>query len=151
MHPLDGVHDGGLADAVAVADLHVVGELGHRDFGGRAAEVEQQLHPLFRQRQAAIEGLLQEGQLLAVAEQRGADDLAVADHDRFEDPPLRLGEDDVLIGVALGFGQPHRCYLDAGDLELGGGTGTEVAACGLLPVITSASTTACSQSGATRP
>ena len=115
-----------LADTVAVADLGVVGHLGDADLLRGTAQVEQQLDPCLRQRQSAIEGLLQEGDLLAVAEQGRADHLAVPDHHRLVDPAAGLGEDDVLVGLPLGLGDAHRGDLDAGHLQLGGRPGAEV-------------------------
>ena len=49
-----------LADAVAVAHLRVVGQLGHADLDVGGADVEHQRHPFVRQRQPAVERLHQE-------------------------------------------------------------------------------------------
>ena len=73
-------------DAVAVADLRVVGQSRPTpDLVAGPAEVEQQLDPLLGQRQPAVERLGQERDLADVAEQRGADQLAVADDDGLVD------------------------------------------------------------------
>ena len=112
---------GALGDAVAVADLGVVGEFGDADLGRRGAEVEQHLQPFLGQRQPAVERLHQEGDLGAVAEHRCADELLVPDDQRLVDAAARLGEHDVLVGVPLRALHAHRGDIDAGHLELGRG------------------------------
>ena len=143
---------GALADAVAVADLRVVGQLGGAHLGRRPAEVEQQLDPLLGQRQPAVEGLHQERDLADVADQGGADQPVVADDDALVDALARLGEDHELVVVALGRLEAHRGHVDAGDLELRGDPRAVVrGVAGSRPVMWSASTLACSHSGATSP
>ena len=123
---LHGGHERPLRNAVAVADLGAVVELGHAHVLTRPADVEHQRDPLLRQRQPAVVGLGQVGHLPAVAQERGTHHFVVADHDGLEDAAAGFGEDDVLVRVEFGAVQPHGRDFDAGHLELGGGPRAEV-------------------------
>ena len=150
--PLYARHQRRLADAVAVAHLRVVGQFGGPDFGVGRADVEHQRDALLGQRQSAVEGLHQKRDLADVADQGGADEFAVANHDGLVDAVFGLGELDELVVVVLGRLQAHRGDVDAGDLELGRHPSNRGRRHdGSVPVRWSASTAACSHSGATSP
>ena len=123
---LHGGHERPFRDAVAVADLGAVVELGHAGLLTGPADVEQERDPLLRQGQPAVVRLRQVGHFPAVAQQRRAHHFVVADHDGLEDAAAGLGEDDVLVRVEFRSVEPHGGDVDAGHLELGGCPGAEV-------------------------
>ena len=144
--------DGALRDAVAVADLGVVRQIGGRERGLRLAHREEQRGARLGQRRAAVEELLQRRRGAGVAEQDGAGELALADDQLVVDAAPRLGVGhDLVVGVAALL-LAHDGEVDAHHLELRRGARAFVdLVFGARRVSRSASTAVCSHSGATRP
>ena len=130
-----GVHrrnDFALGDAVAVADLRVVGQVFHvQRRTGVGGQREQQLGAIFRQRFLPIESLEDARHGEPVAQQDCALHLAIAHDDLLVDVAVGLdvGNHFVVVGervLVAGYGQ-----LYAHNLQLGGYAGAVVAGVGV--------------------
>ena len=146
-------HDAALRDAVAVADLRVVGQLGHRAAPsprrrrGRASPRAC--------RAAARRGRTSAGGMgpAEASPSRIAPASAALAHDQLlVDAARGVGVDGDLVGLARRLLLAHHRQLDAHHLQLRAhGRSRRRRRAGARPVSRSASTRVCSQSGATRP
>ena len=115
-----------LADAVAVADLRVVRQIGHLQQGHAGGRAEEQIRASRRHRGPGHEHLHERAGGFGLAQQNRAGDLVVADDQLLVDAARRLAIDDHFVVWLRRLGLAHRRQFHAHDLELGAELRTEI-------------------------